>query len=132
MVGFHSQPCGLWSGDYLVVDWEHLQSHPNATPGQCRIHRTSDVFYNAGSIEFPLAQYRKMEERMVQLPREQRLGDLAEKDDQPAFAPGQIDPPESGPSRGGPDGAGLSWVDVYGEGPKEDLRGKKVKYFPRV
>ena len=48
MVGYHVQPGGLWSGGYLVVDWEILQHHPDATPGQCRIHRTSDVFFDPG------------------------------------------------------------------------------------
>ena len=36
-VGYHIQPGCLWSGDYLVVDWEKLQSSPDATPGQCRL-----------------------------------------------------------------------------------------------
>ena len=103
-----------------MVDWEHLQSHPNATPGQCRIHRTSDVFYDAGKTEFPLAQYRKVEERLVKLPCERRLTDA----DPIAYAPGQIDPPGFEATQAASDGTGLSWVGVYGEGPKEDLRGK--------
>ncbi len=69
MAGYHVQPGGLWSGDCIVVDWEALQYHPDATPGQCRIHRTSDVLFDLDSIEYPLAEYRKMEERVVKLPR---------------------------------------------------------------
>ena len=33
LVGFQSQPGGRWSGDYFVVDWEHLQSHPHCNAG---------------------------------------------------------------------------------------------------
>ena len=60
LVGFHVQPGGLWSGDYLVVDWDTLQHHPNATPGQCRIHRVPEVFYDWANLDFPLADYRKI------------------------------------------------------------------------
>ena len=53
-----------------MVDWETLQHHPDATPGQCRIYRTSDVFFDPGRAGFPLAEYRKVEERLVRLPRQ--------------------------------------------------------------
>ena len=43
-VGYHLQPGGVWSGDYYVVDFEKLQTDPNATPGQCRVHRTAEIF----------------------------------------------------------------------------------------
>ena len=53
LVGYHIQPGGLWSGDYLVVDWEKLQSSPDATPGQCRIHRTTTIVnHDPGRVEF--------------------------------------------------------------------------------
>ena len=61
LVGFHVQPGGLWSGDYLVADWETFRHHPDATPGQCRIHRTSAVFWDPTKVEFPLAEFRTVE-----------------------------------------------------------------------
>ena len=123
LVGYHVQPGGLWSGDYLVVDWEILQQHPDATPGQCRIHRVSDIFCDVAKFEFPLAEYRKIEERVVKLPRDVRAESPKQK---PAYAPGQIDPPGdvSGPPQGEANASGLDWVGLFGAGPQDDMRGK--------
>ena len=60
------QPGGTWSGDYLVVDFEHLQKDPDAKPADCRIHRIAEVFVvDTTGYKFPLADYRNKAERTI-------------------------------------------------------------------
>ena len=53
-----------------VDDWDAFRSHPNATQGQAINHRESEVFVGLAALEFPLAEYRRIEERMVHTMRE--------------------------------------------------------------
>ena len=122
-VGYHIQPGCLWSGDYLVVDWEKLQSNPDATPGQCRRHRTSTIVnHDPGKAEFPLANYRAMQERLVKIPS------VVESEKSTSAFPGQLDPDVDGEAA--EQSAGESGDDLFGwvgggDGePKEDLRGR--------
>ena len=125
---FHIQPGGLWSGDYLVVDWEPLQNNPNATPGQSRIHRTSDVSWDPSVCEFALSECRKLEERMVKLPAPPVTVQQAARPEAERAPVGQLDPPVDGgggaSQEAPPVPSGLSWVDVFGAGPQDDMRGK--------
>jgi len=58
VVGFHVQPGGKWSGDYLVVDFEALRYVPDLPPSSCRVHRTSEVLnFRPKVLHFPLADF---------------------------------------------------------------------------
>ena len=59
------QPGCEWSGDYWVVDFEKLQSDPDASPGQCRLHRTAEVYWDPSNLQFPLQEYRTVQESTV-------------------------------------------------------------------
>ena len=114
------------------MDWETLQYYPDAKPGQCRIHRVPEVFCDLANLEYPLAEYRKIEQKMVRVPR-----DAVPKEKDTAHAPGQIDPPGGGSAESREEAAapgvdrpesempqGLDWVGMFGAGPQEDMRGK--------
>ena len=57
----HAQPGGIWSGDYIIADFEAFRSNPNAEPKDVRIHRTKEVIplNHLGPLKFPLAEYRE-------------------------------------------------------------------------
>ena len=57
----HAQPGGIWSGDYIIADFEVFRSNPNAEPKDVRIHRTKEVIplNHLGPLKFPLAEYRE-------------------------------------------------------------------------
>ena len=61
LVGYHTQPGGRWSGDYLVADFEPFKEDPDAEPRHVRVHRMKEVI-PPGRLEplrFPLAEFRQ-------------------------------------------------------------------------
>lgn len=85
-LGYHIQPGGLWSSDFIVVDFAKLREDPELAPGGCNIARTPEVFitYPGAPYKFPLAEHRKILEENVQRP--------AVEEDNVAAHPGQVDP----------------------------------------
>ena len=68
-LGYHTQPGELWSGDYLVLEWESIRCQPDAPPSKCRISRVGELFnVQADEKVFPLAVYREKEELRVIAP----------------------------------------------------------------
>jgi len=86
-VGYHVQPGGRWTGDYLVVEFEALRYSPDLPPSSCKVHRTSEVVnFKPTALHFPLADYRRLEEKTVLVDPP-----APEKQTSDADAPGQID-----------------------------------------
>jgi len=59
-VGYHQQPGGYFTGDYLVAEFEPFRMNPDAAPKDVKVHRTKEVI-PPGRLEpitFPLAEYR--------------------------------------------------------------------------
>ena len=115
--------------DGVVITWsligETLQYHTYAKPGQCRIHRVSEMCCDFANLEYPLAEYRTIEKKMVRVPR-----DSVPKDKDATHAPGQIDPPGGDTAdlrkeaatpgfdwSGGALPSGLDWVGMFVAGP---------------
>ena len=38
LVGYFVWPGDMWSGNYLVADFEQLRQHPDSQPSRCSIH----------------------------------------------------------------------------------------------
>ena len=65
-VGYFVQPGGVWSGDYLVVDFSVLSTKPNAAPSECKTYRTSEVYgFDPNAMKFPLAEWNRKQQRTV-------------------------------------------------------------------
>ena len=69
-VGYHRQPGGRWSGDYLVAELEPFRYNPDALLHEVSIHRTKEVVQpgRLGPITFPLADYRAEQRKILDEP----------------------------------------------------------------
>ena len=55
-VGYHVNPGGEWSGDYLVADLEYFRKNPDVPRSKVKIHRIKEVVPNLdGAFVFPVA-----------------------------------------------------------------------------
>ena len=113
LVGYHQQPGGKWSGDYLVAEFEPFRYNPDAKPKDVTVHRVKEVVppKRLEPIHFPLADYRK------------RLREIPEA--VPNFDPaptGPVLPEPSAPSSGKPDGRDSGEPEEAFEPPTDDLQ----------
>ena len=120
-VGFHMQPGGRWSGDYLVVEFARLRESPNTEPGSAKIHRVAEVMnVDFGKFVFPLGEYRLAKEAEVVV--------TTEVPEQGGSTPGQIpvltEPQDSSRKREAeaPGGLGAGRPDLRGQGGVVDGR----------
>ena len=64
-VGYHFQPGGKWSGDFLVADFKAFQEEPDVQPGShsCTASRTKEVVVPGKHepLKFVLAEFREKE-----------------------------------------------------------------------
>jgi hypothetical protein len=59
-VGWHTNPGSIFTGDYLVADFEKFKLAPDSKPSEIRVHRTKEVWSLKQSVpKFPLAEYRE-------------------------------------------------------------------------
>ncbi len=59
-VGYHVNPGGEWSGDYLVADLEYFRKNPDVPRPGVKVHRIKEVGLNPdGKFVFPVAVWRR-------------------------------------------------------------------------
>ena len=126
VVGYHVQPGGKWSGDYLVVDLD-LSHNPDLFPSSCWVHKRSEILnFRPKVLHFPLVDYRRKIERTVSSP--ERSGSKETTPSSSAAAPGQLDPdppaavPSPVPRERGPASVPEEGKDERGRGGKAGKR----------
>ncbi len=59
-IGYHVNPGGEWSGDYLVADLAYFRADPDVPRSQIKVHRIKEVVpIFDGKFVFPVAVWRR-------------------------------------------------------------------------
>ena len=59
-LGYHIQPGGLWSGDYIVADYEPFKKDCDVLESRVKIHRIKEVLKNpSNTFTFLVAEMRR-------------------------------------------------------------------------
>ena len=80
-VGYHRQPGGLFSGDYIIAEYDAFRLRPDVKPSnrqEIMIHRTKEMIIPPGESfvpVFPLVLYRAEQQKITDEPVEPQFLD---------------------------------------------------------